>query len=80
MVHEYRANGLFTRTLLGVVAVDDARGLIIFSIMLAAAQALSGQGEGVEVLAEVGAEEVFRRVLQASREPLLLAALPLRED
>ena len=34
IVHEMKAEGVFTRTLLGIVAVDDAWGLMIFSIML----------------------------------------------
>jgi Kef-type K+ transport system membrane component KefB len=44
VVHETKADGLFTRTMLGIVAVDDAWGLIVFSLMLTAAQAFSGQG------------------------------------
>jgi Kef-type K+ transport system membrane component KefB len=44
VVNETKADGLFTRTLLGIVAVDDAWGLIVFSLMLAMAQSLSGQG------------------------------------
>ena len=44
VVHELRADGRFTRTLLGIVAVDDAWGLIVFSCMLAAVQALGGEG------------------------------------
>ena len=35
VVHEVRADGKFTRTLLGIVAIDDAIGLIFFSLMLA---------------------------------------------
>jgi Kef-type K+ transport system membrane component KefB len=50
VVNETKADGLFTRTLLGIVAVDDAWGLIVFSLMLAAAQALSGQGSGLSPL------------------------------
>lgn len=42
VVHEVRARGPFTRTLLGVVAIDDAWGLVAFSILLAAAQAIHG--------------------------------------
>ena len=37
---------IFSHTLLGIVAVDDAWGLIVFSLMLAASQAFSGQVEG----------------------------------
>lgn len=40
VIREYRAKGIFTNTLLGTVAVDDAWCLIIFSISLAIARAL----------------------------------------
>lgn len=50
VVHETRADGAFTSTLLGIVAVDDAWGLIVFSLMLTAVQALSGQGDIVTPL------------------------------
>ncbi len=57
VVREYDARGKFTDTLLGIVAIDDAWGLLVFSILLAIAQALSGQGGAGEVLA-TGAWEV----------------------
>lgn len=41
VIREYRARGTFTNTLLGIVALDDAWCLIIFSISLAIARALS---------------------------------------
>ena len=41
VIREYRARGIFTNTLLGIVAIDDAWCLIIFSISLAIARALS---------------------------------------
>jgi Kef-type K+ transport system membrane component KefB len=44
VVHEYSARGRFTNTLLGIVAIDDAWGLFIFSVMLAVAQAIHGGG------------------------------------
>jgi len=44
VVHETHADGVFTRAMLGIVAVDDAWGLIVFSLMLTAAQTFSGQG------------------------------------
>jgi Kef-type K+ transport system membrane component KefB len=50
VVHELRAEGKFTETLLGIVAVDDAWGLLMFSIMLAVAQGLGGEGSASEVL------------------------------
>ena len=44
VVHETHADGVFTRAMLGIVAVDDAWGLILFSCMLTIAQTFSGQG------------------------------------
>ncbi len=41
VIREYKARGIFTNTLLGIVAIDDAWCLIIFSISLAIARALS---------------------------------------
>ncbi|MBW2341081.1 MAG: cation:proton antiporter [Deltaproteobacteria bacterium] len=49
-VHETKADGIFTRTMLGIVAVDDAWGLIVFSLMLTATQAFSGQGGSIAPL------------------------------
>lgn len=42
VVRQYRANGPVTRTLLPVVAMDDAVGLIVFAVSLALAQGMSG--------------------------------------
>ena len=42
-VHQIGAKGPFTNTILGIVAVDDAWGLILFSILLVAAQATVGE-------------------------------------
>jgi Kef-type K+ transport system membrane component KefB len=38
IIRQYRARGLFTDVLLGTVAIDDAWGIIIFSVSLAIAQ------------------------------------------
>ncbi|MBU1740190.1 MAG: cation:proton antiporter [Proteobacteria bacterium] len=46
VVHELRAEGRFSKTLLGVVAVDDLWGLLAFSLLLAGAQVVSGHGFG----------------------------------
>jgi Kef-type K+ transport system membrane component KefB len=48
-VQQTRAGGPFTDTLLGVVAVDDAWGLIVFSLLLLTAKAIIGDG-GIEIL------------------------------
>ena len=43
-VREYKAKGPLTDTVLGVVAVDDAWGVLIFTALFAVAQAVSGAG------------------------------------
>ncbi len=57
VVREYKAKGKFTDTLLGIVAIDDAWGLIIFSLLLAVAQAYGGQAGAADILAS-GAKEI----------------------
>jgi len=44
-VREARASGPLTRTVLGVVAIDDAWGILVFSFALVSAEALVGHGE-----------------------------------
>jgi Kef-type K+ transport system membrane component KefB len=61
VVHEARAEGPFSRTLLGIVAVDDAWGILVFSVMLSAAQFLQGQ-DGASSLLQ-GAWELGGAVL-----------------
>lgn len=51
VVREYRAKGQFTNTLLGIVAIDDAWGLLVFSVVLALAKALGSDGGAAEILA-----------------------------
>lgn len=46
VVDEVAAEGEFTDTLLGIVAIDDAWGLIVFSLLLAAAQTVAAGGDG----------------------------------
>ena len=43
VVREYGSGGPFSDTLLGVVAVDDAWGLVLFSLALAATATLNGE-------------------------------------
>ena len=62
VVDEYAAQGKFTDTLLGIVAIDDAWGLFIFSLMLAVAQALSGGG-GVVSAITAGVWEIAGAVI-----------------
>jgi Kef-type K+ transport system membrane component KefB len=66
VVHEMEAQGSFTDVLLGIVAIDDAWGLLVFSILLATAQALSGDGAGVHVLLEGGWEVMGAVVVGAA--------------
>ncbi|MEX3007219.1 cation:proton antiporter [Hoeflea sp. TYP-13] len=56
VVRQTKAKGTFTTTLLGIVAVDDAWGLIVFSFLLVAAKALLG-GSGF-LLLEDGLREI----------------------
>ncbi len=56
VVQQVRAKGPYTDVLLGVVAIDDAWGLIVFSLLLAAAEAMSGGGGVAETLAAGGWE------------------------
>ena len=44
VVKELRVKGKFADIMLGIVALDDAWGLLIFTFMLAVAGAISGQG------------------------------------
>lgn len=44
VVHESKARGPFTRSLLGIVAVDDAWGVILFSFVLACVPIVMGNG------------------------------------
>jgi len=46
VVREQHAEGAFPETLLGVVAIDDGWGLILFSLVLAALEASTGIGNG----------------------------------
>lgn len=47
VTREYRARGKFTDTLLGVVAIDDAWGIILFAFCVAIAKSLIGAHAGV---------------------------------
>lgn len=74
VVHEYEAEGKFTRVLLGIVAIDDAWGLLVFSILLAVAQALSG-GEGVIEILTYGGRELGGAILLGAGLGLPMAYL-----
>ena len=50
VVQETRSRGPFTNTLLGVVAIDDVWGLLIFSLLLAVVQAIVGDGSVINII------------------------------
>lgn len=50
VVSEMKAQGKFTDTLLDIVAIDDAWGLLVFSLLLAIVQLLDGQGGAGDIL------------------------------
>lgn len=53
-IREGRAEGSLTRTLLGVVAIDDAWGVLTFSVLFVGAQAVSGTASaGHELLSGI---------------------------
>ncbi len=56
VIHQTGSKGEFSKILEGVVAIDDAWGLIIFSFLLAIAQALYGDGGGINILWVAGYE------------------------
>lgn len=62
VVNEMKAKGNFTHTLLGIVAIDDAWGLIIFSLMLIAAGFYAGNPAMTPLLV-AGAWEILGAVL-----------------
>lgn len=63
VVRESRAKGRFTDMLLGVVAIDDAWGLLVFSLLLAAVQASSAADGAAAVIVLSGLWEIGGAVL-----------------
>jgi Kef-type K+ transport system membrane component KefB len=59
---EVKADGPFARTLLRIVAVDDAWGLILFSLILSIVHAINGHGESLSFLLS-GVREIGGAVL-----------------
>lgn len=62
VIEEVSASGRLTETTLRLVAIDDAWGIIIFSLMTAMAAALNNDGQAI-VLVWVGIEEVIGSIL-----------------
>ena len=61
VTREYRSRGTFTDTILGVVAIDDAWGIILFAFCLAIAKSLAGAHKFVVDSALAG---VFHALLE----------------
>ena len=62
VVSQLRARGRFTDTLLNIVAIDDAWGVLAFSVLLAVAQMTSGHGGALDSL-EMGVRSIGGAVL-----------------
>ncbi|MCK5912244.1 MAG: cation:proton antiporter [Desulfuromusa sp.] len=62
VIRESRAEGQFTDSLLGIVAIDDAWGLFLFSLILAVVQSVGGQSGALQILTS-GAWEIGGAVL-----------------
>ena len=88
VIHQYRARGKLTRTLLGVAALDDALGIVLFALMMigltgvslaaGAEQALLSVAGGILLGIAMGKALVWSMHRIASRElhlPVILAAI-----
>jgi Kef-type K+ transport system membrane component KefB len=73
VVHQEKVAGRFPRLVLGVVAIDDAWGLIAFSLLLIAAKAMNGDGAADVLLG--GLWEVGGAILIGSALGIPAAAL-----
>jgi Kef-type K+ transport system membrane component KefB len=56
VIEEERAAGTFTDTVLGIIGVDDAWALLVFSVAAAAVAAMTGDGTGAGFLAHAARE------------------------
>lgn len=59
VIKQYKAQGPVTQTLLSVVALDDAAALILFSLSVAIASAISGKGASTGELVAGPVIEIF---------------------
>ena len=87
VIRQYKARGLFTDVLLGTVAIDDAWGIMIFSVSLAIAQVLQiGQFSEWIIMAVTikAAAKIFLSVILGSIMAILASRisgyLKRRED
>jgi len=62
VIREYKAKGPLTKTILGVVAIDDAWGVILFSFLLVIAESLIGNGTNLSGIGK-GLWEVVGAIL-----------------
>ncbi|MBO1924814.1 cation:proton antiporter [Thiomicrorhabdus sp. 6S3-12] len=62
VVSELNAKGSYTDTLLGIVAIDDAWGMLLFSLLLVVAAISTGNGDAYSSLHD-GLWEIFGAVL-----------------
>ncbi len=62
VIQQCHSRGPVTDTVLGVVAVDDAWGVILFSLLLALTQFLTGAGETLSIITH-GLREVFGGII-----------------
>lgn len=63
IVHQYKAKGSVKNTILGVAALDDALGIIIFSIAIAVASFLLGQSEGLGTTIQFVAKHIIGGII-----------------
>lgn len=63
VIEEYKAKGKLTNTLLGVIAVDDAVGIIFFTLVLGMGAEGSFSGSVLEGIKEVGGSLVLGGIL-----------------
>lgn len=78
VARQTRAAGPFTNTLLGAVAIDDAWGVVAFSLLLIAAKAIVGDG-GIDILQQ-GSLEILGALLIGMAVGLPAAFLTGRLD
>ncbi len=66
VVREYQAKGKFTDTLIGIVAIDDIMGLLLFSLISVVIQSIGGQ---------IGAAHIFATVVWEIGGAIMLGVL-----
>ncbi len=77
VIKQYRAKGPVTETLLSVVAIDDATALIMYSVAVAIAGAISGNGASVSEIVMKPAIEIGGALIVGAITGLLFL-IPMR--